>query len=31
MLPEPQWAQQEVAPLADSDIERENQKQQQQQ
>jgi transglutaminase-like putative cysteine protease len=31
MLPEPQWAQQDVAPLADADIERENQKQQQQQ
>jgi transglutaminase-like putative cysteine protease len=31
MLPEPQWAQQEVAPLADADLERENQKQQQQQ
>jgi transglutaminase-like putative cysteine protease len=31
MLPEPQWLQQEVAPLADADLERENQKQQQQQ
>jgi transglutaminase-like putative cysteine protease len=31
MLPEPQWAQQEVAALADADIERENQLQQQQQ
>jgi transglutaminase-like putative cysteine protease len=31
MLPEPQWATQEVAPLADADIERENQLQQQQQ
>jgi len=31
MLPEPQWAQQEIAPLADADIERENQVQQQQQ
>ena len=31
MLPEPQWAQQEVAPLNDADIERENQLQQQQQ
>jgi transglutaminase-like putative cysteine protease len=31
MLPEPQWAQREVAPLADADLERENEKQQQQQ
>jgi transglutaminase-like putative cysteine protease len=30
MLPEPQWAEQEVAALADADIERENQLQQQQ-
>jgi transglutaminase-like putative cysteine protease len=31
MLPEPQWAIEEVAPLADADIERDNQSQQQQQ
>lgn len=31
MLPEPQWAQEAVAPLADADIERETQLQQQQQ